>query len=198
MSGGETPDQARTRRRWITLAELVAVAGVVIAALGLWRTWADRRADEADKVAAQQVERAARSRLALVAEVQDNGRRLALRDAAHDIQQVRLVFPPALGVAAQAPAGDPVVEADWVAKPLLKLTDGGADERAGRLPVLAEVRFWDGDRVATARDVYDLVWRTEGRMLAGRRLRLEGWKLRRRGGRVGDLDRLWVRPQPGR
>ena len=47
----ETADQARTRRRWITLAEVVAVAGVVIAALTLYLNVSDRRADRAERAA---------------------------------------------------------------------------------------------------------------------------------------------------
>jgi hypothetical protein len=47
--GSETPDQAQTRRRWITLAEVVAVAGVIIAALTLYNNWQERRDAAADK-----------------------------------------------------------------------------------------------------------------------------------------------------
>ena len=42
----ERAEAAATRRRWITLAEVVAVAGVLIGALTLYTNWSDRRADE--------------------------------------------------------------------------------------------------------------------------------------------------------
>ena len=39
----ETSEQAKTRRRWLTLAELVAVSGLLIGALTLWLNWSDKR-----------------------------------------------------------------------------------------------------------------------------------------------------------
>lgn len=190
----ERQEAAKTRRRWLTLAEMVAVAGVLIAALGLWATWSDRRDDEAEKQASAAAAAGERARLDLTGTVEDGGRRVVLKDERHDIADARFVFPPALGVEPQHPQGDPAIEADWVAQPLLKLTDGGADERVGRLPVLATIRYWDGSAARTATATYELIWRTEGRFLKGRSLRLEGIKLRRRGGSAADLDRLWDRP----
>lgn len=184
----ETADQASTRRRWITLAELVAVAGVVIAALTLWTNWSDRRADEAEKRAAASATAKSEGRVALVATIEDGGKRIALKDERHDIQEASIVFPRALGVAVQKPAGDPEIDADWIAKPLLKATDGGGDERTGRLPVVVTVRYWDGDAAHTSSATYDLVWRTEGHFLRGRSLRLEGLKRRSRGVDQAALD----------
>ena len=191
----ERQEAARTRRRWITLAEFVAVAGLVIAGLGLWASWSDRRADQAEKAATSAAAAQEGARLDISGTVRDGGRSLLLADERHDIQDVRFAFPPALGVAVRHPAGDPAIEADWIAQPLLKLTDGGADERTGRLPVLATVRYWEGDRSRTATAVYDVIWCTEGRFLQGRSLKLEGLRLRQRGGTVAALDRLWERPK---
>jgi len=190
----ERQEAARTRRRWITLAEFVAVAGLAVTALGFWTNWSDRRADQADKVATTAAEARKDARLDVTATVRDDGRSLLLADARHDIQDVRFAFPATLGVAGQHPAGDPAIEADWIAAPLLRLTEGGADEKVGRLPVLATIRYWDGDAARTATAIYDVVWRTEGRFLKGRALRLEGLKLRRRGGTTADLDQLWDKP----
>jgi len=186
----ETRDQADTRRRWITLAELVAVAGVVIAALTLWTSWSDKREARDNAVASAQDE----ARLDASGEVRDNGRSILITDERHDIREARFTFPSALGIAPQQPAGDPAMEAAWIAKPMLKLTDGGADDRTGRVPVLAAIRYWDGDRERQASAIYDLVWQTQGRMLRGRSFRLTGLKLRQHGGSVAALDRLWTHP----
>ena len=36
----ETPEtRAETRRRWINIGEIVAVAGLIISALALWNSW---------------------------------------------------------------------------------------------------------------------------------------------------------------
>lgn len=190
----ERREAAATRRRWITLAEIVAVAGVLIGAAGLWINWSDRRADEARTTAAAQSEARDRARLDVTGEVRD-GRTILLKDERHDIQSARFVFPAILGVAPQAPAGDPVIDADWLEEALLKATDGGADEKSGRLPVLATLRYWDGDRARETTAIYDIVWSTHGRALRSRALTLDGLKLRQQGGSAAALTRLWSPPR---
>ena len=190
----ETSEQA-TRRRWITLAELVAVAGVLIAGLTLWSNWSDRRADEATKRA--EASRAAEdeARIILVGTARDNGRSLMLDDEGRGVQDLAVAFPRALGIGAKRPA-ELVIEAEWVEDALLRLTDGGADERTGRLPVLLSVRYWVGDTARTATGIYDVIWRTEGRVLRGRNFRLETLRLRERGGDQAQLDAIWAREKP--
>lgn len=193
-TSGQAQDRA-TRRRWITLAELVAVAGVLIAALTLYLGWADRRADEAARRAETTSAARERSRVDLKAAVESGGATLTVTDQRHDLSELVVAFPQALGAATQRPA-ETAIEAAWVASPLLALTDGGADERTGRLPVLLTVRYWDGDAARTATGIYDLVWKTEGRMLRGRTLTLEGLRLRERGGDQARLDAIWSREKP--
>ena len=197
---GETPQERReaaaTRRRWVSLAEIVAVAGLLIGALTLWMNWSDRRADQADKTAAQTAEAREKARVELAATVEDGGRTLALKDQRHDLSDAVVAFPRPLAIATQRPSGDPAIEAEWIAAPLLKLTDGGADERTGRLPVLLTVRYWDGDVARTATGIYDVVWKTEGRVLRGRTLSLQGLRLRQRGGTQAQLDAAWAREKP--
>lgn len=196
----ETPTERReaaaTRRRWVTLAEVVAVAGVLIAALTLWTNWSEHRADEADKIAAQSSAARERSRIELSAIVQDGGDTLLLKDARHDLQDVTITFPRALGVSPQRPPAEPVIDASWFSAPLLKLTDGGSDDRAGRLPVLVSARYFDGDTTRSASGIYDVIWKTEGRMLRGRALKLEGLRVRQRGGDQAKLDAIWAREKP--
>ena len=191
----ETPDQAKTRRRWITLAEVVAVAGVLIAGLTLYSGWADRRADQAERVAAQAGAARAEARVDLVATVTGGGDTLTLRDEKHDIRDATFTFPKALGVAKQSPV-EAAIDADWVSDALLKLTDGGADDRTGRLPVLIATTYWDGDTPRTTSAIYDIIWRTYGRALRGRGFKLEGLKLRQRGGTSAALDAAWAREKP--
>ena len=196
----ETPTERReaaaTRRRWVTLAEVVAVAGVLIAALTLWTNWSEHRADEADKIAAQSSAARERSRIELSAIVQDGGDTLLLKDARHDLQDVTITFPRALGVSPQRPPAEPVIEGAWFSAPLLTLTDGGSDDRAGRLPVLVSVQDFDGDTSRSASGIYDVIWKTEGRMLRGRALKLEGLRVRQRGGDQAKLDAIWAREKP--
>lgn len=189
----ETADQARTRRRWITLAELVAVAGVVIAALTLYLNVSDRRADEAARAAAAQKDAAAQSRVALTGTVDDAS--VTLKDPRHDITDTTILFPKALGVGKQAPV-EPRIDAEMFRKPLLKLTDGGPDARTGRLPVLITTRYWDGDATRSARGLYDIIWRTHGRRFFGRALTIEGFRLRQTGGDAAALESAWAAAKP--
>lgn len=191
-AGDEAADRAKSRRRLLSLAEFVAVAGLLVAALTLYLNWSQRRSDAADKAAAASAQRNERARLDLTATVENEGRRLALRDPNHDLQDVAIDFPTKSGIARQAPVGDPVIEAGPIADPILALTDGQTDTKEGRLPVLITVRYWDGDTARTVTGLYDVIWSTHGRLLRGRTLRLEGLRLKDRNGTPAKLDAAWA------
>ncbi|MDQ1156173.1 hypothetical protein QE385_000500 [Sphingomonas sp. SORGH_AS 950] len=191
-AGDEAADRAKSRRRLLSLAEFVAVAGLLVAALTLYLNWSQRRSDAADKAAAASAQRNERARLDLTATVEGDGRRLALRDPNHDLQDVTIDFPAKSGIARQAPVGDPVIDAGPIADPILALTDGQADTKEGRLPVLITTRYWDGDTARTASGLYDVIWSTHGRLLRGRTLRLEGLRLRDRHGTMAKLNAAWA------
>lgn len=191
----ERAEAAATRRRWIGLAELVGVAGLIIAALGLWLGWSDRRADDSAKRAEQATE--AKVRTLVMLKASTDGEDLKLTDPAHDVQEIDVRFPARLGVAAQTDV-DPVIKAGWFADALLKLTDGGTDNQSGRLPVLVTASYWDADIQRRDSAIYDVMWKTEGRVLRGRVLRLEGLKLRERTSTTARLEAIWAgeRPKP--
>ena len=191
----ERAEAAASRRRWVTLAEIVAIAGVVIAALGLWANWHDRREDAAEREAERSSEAKAHAVTRLEGTVANGGTTLMLADPDHKIDTVQVQFPAALGIARQD-APEPRIDADWFARSLLKLTDGGPDAREGKLPVLVTSGWWDADTHRTDRAIYDVVWKTEGRVLRGRVLRLEGLTLRERGGSARRLDALWATEKP--
>lgn len=185
-------EESNRRRRWINLAEFVAVAGLIIAALGAWNSWSERRDAAAEKQAAAVGEAKARARLDLRATVED-GRRVVLRDPRHELQEVTVAFPRALDIAPREPAAQAEIKREWFANALLKATDGGPDEREGRLPVLVTASYLDGDTPRTASAIVDVVWRTEGRLIAGRSLEIEAARMRERGGDRARLDALWKR-----
>lgn len=189
-------EQAKRRRRWINLAEFVAIAGLLIAALGAWNGWSERRDAAAEKRAAAAGALKARARLEFGTEVVRQGREIRLGDPRHEIQDVTIAFPGALGIADRRPAL-PRIELDWFDRQLLKATDGAEDEREGRLPVLVTARYLDGDAVRTASAILDIVWRTEGRVLGGRSITIEAARLRERGGSRAGIDALWARELAG-
>lgn len=189
-------EAAATRRRWVTLAELVGVAGLIIAAAGLWMSWSDRRADDQAKQVEKASEAKVRTLVMLKGTVEKGGDRLKLSDAAHDVQNIDVTFPSALGIAAQNSVLEPRIEASWFSGPLLSLTDNGPDSQEGRMPVLITASYWDADTERRDTAIYDVVWKTKGRMLLGRALHVEGLMLRERAGSKARLDAIWAREKP--
>lgn len=199
MSGkgsGETADQAQTRRRWITLAEVVAVAGVIIAALTLYNNWQERRDAAADKA----IEAASATRdktRFMLRGTPDAGKQAILltRNEAHPLGDIRVTFPTALGVSPQDSVTQ-TIPVDWFAKALRAATDGGPDTMTGRLPVLIRYTYFTDDQPTTRQAIYDLVWSTHGRALRGRAVEVTDLRLRESGGNQKRLDALWAKDRP--
>lgn len=183
-------EETKRKRRWLNLAEFVGVAGLIIAGLGLYSTWSERQDAAAEKQAAATGEAKARARLDLNARVED-GRRVVLSDPARELQEVTIRFPGALGLEERRPVAAAVIERGWFEEALLKATDGGPDEREGRLPVLVTASWLDGDERRTGSAIMDVVWRTDGRLLGGRSLEIEAARLRERGGDQARVNALW-------
>src|SRR5690348_17101188 len=133
----ETPESRAARRRWLTLGEVVAVAGLLIAAVSLYLNWSDRRTDEAERRAEQAEARktaAEQSRRVGLVATDADGDVLSFKGAACDLQSADIAFPSALDVPAQSVTLDPHIDADWFAGPLLDAL-GSGKTKAGRLPV---------------------------------------------------------------
>lgn len=185
-------EAAATRRRWINLGEFVAVAGLIIAAVSLWMTWHDRKADEADKQADKNA--AASERATYVVKTSLRGNDVVIEpDDRHTLGDITVTFPTALGVSPQSSPTQTILEG-WYKRALLKATDGGADAQEGKLPVLLTVDYLDGDAERKTTGVYDIVWRTKGGglPLEGRSLKIVGMRLHERGGSQARLDALWA------
>ena len=192
----ETQDQAQTRRRWVTLAEVVAVAGVVIAALTLYSNWQERRDAAADKAVEQASATRDKTRFVLRGTVAKDKRSIVLvREEAHPLGDIRVTFPTSLGVSPQDSVTQ-TIEANWFDTALRKATDGGPDERTGRLPVLIRYTYFTDDQPTTRQAIYDLVWKTEGQMLRGRKVELLDLRLRESGGTQQRIDALWAKALP--
>ncbi|MGN6817713.1 MAG: hypothetical protein ACTHJR_03475 [Sphingomonas sp.] len=190
----ERAEKAAIRRRWISLAEWVGIAALLISAVGLWMTWSDRKADQAERAS----ESAEKSLVTFTALRSGGGAVLNLSDPDHRISEIDVTFPPALGAESQAGLSSPQINAQWFDKALLKATDKGKDDREGRLPVLITARWWDGDARKTDRAIYQVRWKTAGRLFRGRTVSLEGASLAERGGTPARLDALWTKERPSR
>jgi hypothetical protein len=195
-------DTPRKRWRWLTLAEVVGVAALAISGLTLWNNVSSRKDNQIERAEQAARERAAADAQAHVAQLVtlvgtpgNTGRTLQLSDANHRIERIEVQFPPSLGVPAKDGVLDTRIDADWISGPLLKLTDGGADAIQGRLPIRIDSQYWDGDVQREDSAIYELVFATQGRLIGGRTLKLQGVTLKqRRPGAKSDerLEALWA------
>lgn len=201
MNDPETPgeraeraERLAIRRRWISLAEWVGIAALLVSVAGLWISWSDRKADQAEKAS----DTAEKSLVTFTATRARGGAVLDLSDPDHRIQEIDVAFPPSLGADAQTGLSDATIDASWFDKALLKATDKGKDERSGRLPVMITARWWNGDVKKSDRAIYQVEWKTAGRLFRGRTVSLEGASLAERGGTPARLDALWAAEKPTR
>jgi hypothetical protein len=192
----ETPESRAARRRWLTLGEFVAVAGLLIAAVSLYLNWSDRRTDEAERRAEQAEARKSAAeqgrRVGLVA-TDANGDVLSFKGAACDLQSADISFPSALNVPAQSVTLDSHIDADWFADPVLQAL-GPAKTKKGRLPVLIVSRCTGASGERLERAIYEVPFTVESRFLRGKTLRLRGLVLQRyvtEGTAQASLDAAW-------
>ncbi|WP_242139006.1 hypothetical protein [Sphingomonas sp. TREG-RG-20F-R18-01] len=191
----EKAEAAAIRRRWVSLAEIVSVAGVAIAGLGLWLTWSDHRSEQAEKQTQSVTESREHARYVVKASVARNGDILIERDDRHPLGDVAVVFPAALGIPAQT-SPTQTISRSWYERALLAATDGGDDRKAGKLPVLLTVHYWNDDAPRTVSGIYDIVWATKGRLLFGRELKTEALRLRTPAATKAALEAAWAIERP--
>jgi hypothetical protein len=175
-------DAPRKRRRlllrWPTLGELVGIAALTVSALTFWNAYKTRTGAEAERAAAQRAQEAAAGQLLLRGHVERDGRVLVLAPAGSGptVQEQRVAFPAALGIAEATTLSEPRIEADWVDRALIRARgerETGPGDR--RVPVLLTTRFYAGDKLYRDVALKDLGYRIEGGgLLAGRRVRLRG------------------------
>ncbi len=163
----ETPEtRAETRRRWINIGEIVAVAGLIISALALWNSW---KADRSDSTIVEQQPTAIPLTLRGVA--QDDGKTLVLSpvEPNHALQSIALTVKgePQLAIDSDGRLNASDVE--------LLVSDADEKAKRGTLSVTADVRYVElgKDRRGGGRYVISYRW-IDGGLFGGRSLRLTG------------------------
>ena len=174
-------EAARTRRRWLTLAELLGVAAVLISALTLWNNYLQRTGEEEDKAAARREaaqHEAATQSLLLRGSPGRGGDQLALApaDAGQTIQDQRILFPAALELDPIDTVSDPRIEARWFSAHLLRRTANDERSRGDlRLPVAITTRYVRDGEAHSDTAIYDIGYRIEGGgLLSNREIKLRG------------------------
>ncbi|MBV8970956.1 MAG: hypothetical protein JO290_01555 [Sphingomonadaceae bacterium] len=178
-------EQARSRRRWITLGEIVGICALIVSALSYWDTHQERKAATAAPPPARIAP------LTLTGTVDRGGDRIALKAAGADqvVQTQSVRFPTMVKADAVETTGNPHIDAIWFEAGLRSaLKDVKLHSGRHRLPVVIETTYVAGALTATDLALYDLGYSLHARLLRPDVVTIEGISLVRRGG--GDLQAL--------
>ena len=159
----ETPAEAKRRRRLINLGETIALAALVISALGLWNGWSKR--DEKPAVA---VEKPRSIPLVLRGKVEDDGKTLAISpvEAGHALESLTLTAP---GKPPIELGGEPTLSASAVEA----LLPAAKKEGTGSLRITIDARYIEAGIERRGGGGYRLDYRwAGGGLFGGRYLRL--------------------------
>jgi hypothetical protein len=182
------------RVRMLTIAEIVGICALAVAALGYWDSHRERvaaeKAQEADAAA-----RALRQSFVMKGEVADKGGvlRLAPIHADQVIQTQTLWFPKDVRADKVETTGDPRLEADWLADGVRRAAEK-SKASTGRVPVVVVTEFVEDGQTRTDQSVYQVAYSLHHRLLQADQVKLEGLSLARRnvpGDPQASADKLW-------
>jgi hypothetical protein len=165
--------------RWLNLGEIVGVAAVVIAALGLWENHREH-AEAAKEHAAEIAAGALKSTFLMTGALDREGDAVRLTPVHPDqvIQTQTVWFPSAIRAGSVETTGNPRLEAGWIED---GLRHAGSKAKQGRVPVGVQTVYIDDGQTKTDTAVYELAYSLHPRFLLGDKVRLEGLSLARRG-----------------
>jgi hypothetical protein len=158
-----------TRRRWINLGELIALAALIVSALGVWIAWKSNSRDEPTRI----VEQKSAVPLALRGTADQDGRTLTIvpADPSHALESMKVTIKGASPIDV---GSDGRLSASDVEGAL-----GGREKEAKDVthsqPVRIDARYVEGGADRRGGGSYVLRYRWEGGgLFGGRSLRLVG------------------------
>jgi hypothetical protein len=163
----ETESQRRSRLRWVTLGEAIAIAALILSGLGLWHEWNKR--DAPPKVV---VEKPAAIPLVLRGRVVDDGRTLEIApiEDSHALQSLTITAAGSTIELGSAGA----LRASALEDALGDRAEDGKGLHRARVRI--ETRYVETGADKTAAGAYAVTYRWEGGgLLGGRSLRLTGF-----------------------
>ena len=158
-----TETKKRSRIRWVTLGEAIAIAALILSGLGLWHEWNKR---ESRPVV---VEKTTAIPLALRGRVRENGRELEIApiEDSHALQSLELL----IGKSTIELDGDGELKANDVEG---VLDDAVKEGGPHRLPVRITARYVEAGQDKIVTDSYVLSYRSKDKLIGGRSLRITG------------------------
>ncbi|MDP9163046.1 MAG: hypothetical protein M3N06_02995 [Pseudomonadota bacterium] len=166
----QADSERRFRRRMLNLGEAIAIAALVISALGLWNQWQGR--DDSKAKPATVVEQKVAVPLALRGKIEDGGKALTIApvDPGHALDSLTLT------IAGKAPielGSDGNLSASAVQS---AVEPPAKDKRTGVVPVAISARYIELGKDRRGGGTYRLSYRWEsGGLFGGRSLRLTGF-----------------------
>jgi len=163
----ETEAQRRSRLRWITLGEAIAIAALILSGLGVWHEWSKR--EEPPKVV---IETPTAIPLALRGRVVDDGRKLEIApiEDRHALQSLTITA----GGSKLELGSDGELSAGALEGALGKQVEDGKGTH--RLRVRIEARYVEAGADKTAGGGYVISYKWEGGgLFGGRSLRFTGF-----------------------
>ena len=175
----------RLALRWLTLAEFVGVAALVIAGLSYWDSHRERAA-AAREHQEEVKETALKLSFVMTGTPNDAGDKVRLSSVHPEqaIQTQTLWFPLVIRGDSVETTGNPRIEAHWFDDGLRK---AAGKTKQGRMPVGVLTVFIEDGQTKTDRSVYYLAYSLHPRLLRRELVQLEGLSLARRGV-AGDLQ----------
>jgi hypothetical protein len=158
----------KTRRRWINLGELIALAALVVSALGVWIAWKSNSQDKPTRV----VEQRQAIPLILRAKRGDDGRRLEISpvESSHALESLTVT----LGARPISVGSDGELDASEV-EPALNGRSSEPKDRTLAVRAKVDARYVEMGKERTATGTYTLryMWKGAG-LFGGRTLHLIG------------------------
>ena len=165
----ESEAQKRSRLRWVTLGEAIAISALIVSAAGVWISW--KTSDE-KKGPTEVVEKRQAVPLALRGKAQNDGRSLEISpvESGHALQSLNIIVAGAMAIDV---GSDGELDASDFED---ALGDKAADgEGTHRIRVRIDARYVDAGADKTASGAYVISYRWEGGgLLGGRSLRFTG------------------------
>jgi hypothetical protein len=157
----------KSRLRWVTLGESIAIAALVVSAVGVWISW---KTDSSDKGPTTVVEKRQAIPLTLRGKVQSDGRSLEIApvEESHALQSLTVALP---GADAIEVGSDGQLSANDVQSALGKSAADGKGTHRVRARIVAKYVEAGADKSATGSYVISYRWEGGG-LFGGRSLRL--------------------------
>jgi hypothetical protein len=165
----ESPE-ARARRRWITFGELIALAALIVSALGVWIAWKSSSKDEPTRI----VEQRSAVPLALRGTPDGDGRTLTIipADPSHALESLKITIK---GASAIDVGSDGRVSASDI-EAALKGREKEAKDVTHSVPIRIDARYVESGTDRRGGGSYVLRYKWEGGgLFGGRSLRFVGF-----------------------